>query len=190
MTYKWEWSNKLQAEMASPVDKDGYRFLLTIAPSGEYTVVKFLVKNSFNIPFAQARPVLITKGWADTVELGREKAELAFERFVGIKREVPVSEPITEPEIPAEPEVVESVTVLPKHLDVLFEPAEDKIKMTLLDSDLGEKGVKIKYTTNGKSVQSNSRNYIEPVLVEPGATIILKKFIGDATVEKTVVAEV
>ena len=193
MTYKWEWSNKLQCEMASPVDKDGYRFLLTVSPSGEYTVVKFLVKNSFNIPFSQARPNLVTKGWAETVELGKEKAELAFERFTGIKREPEViqEEPIivesTKPEF-ASAEVTEVIDR--DNLVISFEAAEDKIKMTLLDSDLGEKGVKIKYTTNGKPVQSNSRNYTEPVLVEPGATIILKKFIGDATVEKTVVAEV
>lgn len=201
MTYKWEWSNKLQSEMTSPVDKDGYRFLLTVSPGGEYNVVKFLVKNSFNIPFSQARPNLITRGWAETVELGKEKAEQAFEKFTGIKREtepVEAVEPMEKPvevtaDIPVEapePQPAEAETNAPVILGVLFEPAEDKLKMTILDSDLGQQGVKIKYTINGKPVQTNSRNYTGPVLVNPGTTVILKKFIGDAAVDKTVIAEI
>lgn len=201
MTYKWEWSNKLQSEMTSPVDKDGYRFLLTVSPGGEYNVVKFLVKNSFNIPFSQARPNLITRGWAETVELGKEKAEQAFEKFTGIKREtkpVKAVEPVEKPaeitaDIPVgapEPQPAEEETDAPVILEVLFEPAEDKLKMTILDSDLEQQGVKIKYTINGKPVQTNSRNYTGPILVNPGTTVILKKFIGDATVDKTVIAEI
>lgn len=191
MTYKWEWSNKLQSEMASPVDSNGYRFLLTVSPSGEYTVVKFLVKNSFNIPFSQARPNLVTKGWAESVELGKEKAELAFERFVGIKREVPEPELVTPvAETEESPEAEEKMADIAVNLAVSFEAVDDKIKMTLLDTDLDQKGVKVKYTTNGKPVQQNSRNYVEPILVDPGTLIYLKKFVGDAIVERAVVATV
>lgn len=206
MTYKWEWSNKLQSEMASPVDKDGYRFLLTVSPSGEYTVVKFLVKNSFNIPFSQTRPALVTKGWAESVELGKEKAELAFERFIGIKRETPVVEVTAEEPIVEESTVEETIVEEPiaeesttesesvenetlGDFQVIFEAADNQIKVTIIDPDLEKEGVKIKYTTNGKPVLANSRNYKEPILVAPGTVINLKKTIGETAVEKTVTAE-
>ena len=195
MNYNWVYSSKMQGEICSPVDAHGYRFMLCVNPSGNYSVIKFLVRNSSNLPFAAARPHQIASGWCESTDAAKEHAIRAFERFVGIlkaepvveevKAEEPVKEPVQE-DLPAEVEAVaeeteieQPVAVLPSDVEtedpntkaftILSEPAEDgQIKVWLAGL---KENCKYKYTTNGKAVVSNSKNYKEPFFVAPGTVI-------------------
>lgn len=196
MNYNWEWSNKMQGEICSPVDAHGYRFMLCVNPAGNFSVIKFMVRNSNNLPFAAAKPHQIASGWCETPAIAKEHAIKAFEKFVGIIKVEPLKtvapEPAKEESKEELPEEVQAVTEEPElksatEEPVIEEPATEipaeEIVAFEIQSELTEDGqvkvwltglkenCKYKYTTNGKAVVANSKNYKEPFFVAPGTVI-------------------
>ena len=197
MNYNWEWSNKMQGEICSPVDAHGYRFMLCVNPTGNYSVIKFLVRNSLNLSFAAAKPHQIASGWCETTEAAKEHAINAFERFAGIIKAEPIIEEVKE-ELPEEvqavteeielkpavveelvPEITEEIT---SSFEIQSEPAEDgQIKVWLTGTN---ENAKYKYTTSGKPVIANSKNYKEPFFVAPGTVINVREALADENGEE------
>lgn len=193
MTYNWEWSAKMNSEVCSQIDKSNYRYLLVCDATGNYSVIKFMVRNSLNLSFQAARPLLITKGWNESRELAKQKAVSAFEKFVygaaltypeapvrtaetapETEESAPAEEPQTEETVeePAEETVAESAPEETPALAILAEQGNGsevivEIKATM---PLDEKA-KIKYTLTGKDVQVNSKVYTEPLAVPAGTTV-------------------
>ena len=208
MNYKWEWSNKMQGEICSPVDAHGYRFILCVNPAGNFSVIKFLIRNSVNLPFSAAKPHQIASGWCETADLAKEHAIAAFERFTGIAKTEPVAEsvkveepakaeePVKEEvsaeveavteEIELTPAVEEPVADIPAvetaALEIQSEPAEDgQIKIWLTGT---KENAKYKYTTNGKPIVANSKNYKDPFFVAPGTTVNVREALPDENGEE------
>ena len=204
MNYNWEWSNKIQGEICSPVDAHGYRFMLYVDPAGNYKVIKFLVRNSLNLSYQASRPHMIVSGWCETVDLAKEHAIAAFERFITpepsepkaqLKTAAGEAEEQTEEkaeELPVEVEAIaeepklelipEEPEAEPAIFGIQSEPAEDgQIKVWLTGL---KENARYKYTTNGKAVIANSKNYKDPFFVAPGTVINAREAVIDENGEE------